>query len=83
MTDTSETDLRQTVAVLAHRVAVLEAQQEIRRLHHAYGYYLDKCHYSEVAALFSDEELSHLGFAIAMIYAWNRLNVAFGRHADG
>jgi hypothetical protein len=55
MTDTSEADLRQTVAALAHRVAVLEAQQDIRRLHHAYGYYLDKCHYSEVAALFSDD----------------------------
>ncbi|MGP3963110.1 nuclear transport factor 2 family protein [Nonomuraea sp. 3N208] len=40
---------------LERRIAVLEARQEIRDLQHKYGYYLDKCHYREVAALFSDD----------------------------
>lgn len=34
--------------------------------------------YEEVAARFSNEELAHLTFAIAIINAWNRMGVGFG-----
>jgi hypothetical protein len=47
--------LERTVAELTNRIGVLEDTQAIRNLHHAYGYYLDKCLYEEVADLFSDE----------------------------
>lgn len=43
------------LAALQRRVEQLEAQQQIQALQHAYGYYLDKCHYREVAQLFSDQ----------------------------
>jgi hypothetical protein len=48
------TELERTVAELTQRIAVLEDTQAIRNLQHAYGYYLDKCLYEEVADLFSD-----------------------------
>ena len=32
----------------------MTAEQEVRKLHHKYGYYLDKCLYQEVANLFAD-----------------------------
>jgi SnoaL-like domain len=49
------TDLAAQLSALEHRLARLEAQQEIRTLQHKYGYYLDKCHYREVTQLFSDD----------------------------
>jgi SnoaL-like protein len=39
---------------LEKQVGVLEDVHAIRRLQHAYGYYLDKCLYDEVVELFSD-----------------------------
>lgn len=54
-TTTAPTRLEETVARLAHRVDVLEAELAVRRLQHQYGYYLDKCLYAEVVDLFSDD----------------------------
>ncbi|MFC7405652.1 nuclear transport factor 2 family protein [Georgenia alba] len=51
----TDTDVAARVAELAQRVAVLEAQQAVRRLQHQYGYYLDKCLYQEVVDLFADD----------------------------
>src|SRR5262245_22037544 len=39
---------------LEKQVGVLEDVHAIRRLQHAYGYYLDKCLYDEVVDLFSE-----------------------------
>ena len=46
--------LRNQVEQLSHEVGTLRDVHEIRRLQHAYGYYLDKCLYDEVVDLFSD-----------------------------
>lgn len=46
--------LRQTVEALQQQVTRLTDQEEIRKLQYKYGYYLDKCLYEEVLALFSD-----------------------------
>jgi len=43
------------IAKLAARVERLEAETAIRRLHHAYGYFLDYCWYDEVIDLFADD----------------------------
>jgi SnoaL-like protein len=40
---------------LEKQVGALEDIHAIRRLQHAYGYYLDKCLYDEVVALFADD----------------------------
>ena len=46
--------LESTVRQLQHQVGVLEDTHAIRRLQHAYGYYIDKCLYDETVDLFSD-----------------------------
>lgn len=46
--------LRRQVEELASEVARLNDVQAIRKLQHAYGYYLDKCLYDEVVDLFAD-----------------------------
>lgn len=53
MSEQNNTD--QLVADLSRRVTVLEATQEVRKLQHQYGYYLDKCLYQEVVDLFADD----------------------------
>ena len=45
--------LARQLAELANRVSRLEAEAAIRRLHHAYGYFMDSCWYDEVIALFA------------------------------
>jgi hypothetical protein len=49
----STTDTR--LSALEQRVQRLEDEQAIRKLHHAYGYYIDKCLYNEVVELFAEE----------------------------
>jgi hypothetical protein len=46
--------LRRQVEELAAEVGRLNDIQAIRKLQHAYGYYLDKCLYDEVVDLFAD-----------------------------
>jgi len=53
MTETE--DLKATVAALTHRLDTLEDVNAIRRLHFAYGYYIDYCHYDEVVQLFAED----------------------------
>ncbi len=48
-------NLRQEVAALAGRLARLEAEAAIRRLHHAYGFFMDYCWYDEVIDLFAPD----------------------------
>ena len=47
-------ELRRQLQQLSAEVAALQDVHAIRRLQHAYGYYLDKCLYDEVVDLFSD-----------------------------
>src|ERR1700689_819559 len=46
--------LERRIEQLAQQVGVLEDVHAIRRLHHAYGYYIDKCLYDETVDLFSE-----------------------------
>jgi hypothetical protein len=46
--------LEQQVAQLTQQVGVLQDVHAIRRLHHAYGYYIDKCLYDETVDLFCE-----------------------------
>jgi hypothetical protein len=48
-------ELRRTVDDLSRRLAMTEAIHEVRKLHHKYGYYLDKCLYEETVNLFSSD----------------------------
>ncbi|KAK0389341.1 hypothetical protein NLU13_2916 [Sarocladium strictum] len=43
-------------------VEKLTAESEVRKLHHKYGYYLDKCLYKEVVDLFSDSPDAYVQF---------------------
>lgn len=47
--------LARQVEQLANEVGILKDEQAIRKLQHAYGYYLDKCLYDEVVDLFADD----------------------------
>lgn len=47
--------LRGQVSELSARLAKVEAEAAIRRLHHAYGYFMDYCWYDEVIGLFAED----------------------------
>lgn len=47
--------LEKKVEQLAHQVGILEDEQAVRKLQHSYGYYLDKCLYNEVVALYAED----------------------------
>jgi len=47
--------LENKVEELTNQVGILEDTQAIRKLHHIYGYYLDKCIYEEVVDLFAED----------------------------
>jgi hypothetical protein len=46
-------ELKSSIFNLSKRVGNLEDINEIRKLHYAYGYYIDFCQYKEVVQLFS------------------------------
>jgi hypothetical protein len=54
MADTDLAAVRQQLDQLSNEVGLLRDVHAIRRLQHAYGYYLDKCLYDEVVDLFCD-----------------------------
>ena len=47
-------ELEKQVDQLTTRLQLLEDHNAIRKLHHAYGYYIDKCLYEDVVNLFAD-----------------------------
>jgi hypothetical protein len=48
-------ELRSSVEGLERRVGMLEDVNEIRKLHYAYGYFIDFCMYDDVVKLFSED----------------------------
>ena len=54
-TSKRETELKEQVERLANQLGMVEDVNAIRKLQHAYGYYLDKCIYEEVVDLFADD----------------------------
>ena len=55
-------DLLKVVQELQARVEKLEAEAEVRKLHHKYGYYLDKCLYNETYDLFANHPDTYVQF---------------------
>src|SRR4051794_4144766 len=47
--------LENRVALLAKELMVARDEQAITKLNHIYGYYLDRCLYEEVIALFAED----------------------------
>lgn len=55
-------DLLKIVRDLQFKVEKLEAEAEVRKLHHKYGYYLDKCLYKETYDLFATHPDTYVSF---------------------
>jgi hypothetical protein len=55
MQDPRIESLQKQLGDLAGRVGMLEDVHAIRRLQHAYGYFIDKCLYNETVDLFAEE----------------------------
>lgn len=47
--------LEAQLAALTKRVTICEDEQSVRKLHHLYGYLIDKCLYREVVDLFTED----------------------------
>ena len=48
-------DLLRRIESLEQRLGILEDVHSIRRLHHLYGYFIDKCMYDEAVDCFDEE----------------------------
>jgi hypothetical protein len=63
-TSKRESELKDQVERLTNQLGILEDVNAIRKLQHAYGYYLDKCIYEEVVDLFADDSEVHFNGGI-------------------
>jgi hypothetical protein len=63
-TSKRETELQKQVEQLTNQLGIVEDTNAIRKLQHAYGYYLDKCIYEEVVDLFADDGEVHFNGGI-------------------
>jgi SnoaL-like domain len=52
--------MERQMELMAARLGTVEDIEAIRRLQHAYGYYLDKCLYTEIVDLFADDAEMHV-----------------------
>ncbi len=59
-----ETELKEQIERLTNQLGIVEDVNAIRKLQHAYGYYLDKCIYEEVVDLFADDSEVHFNGGI-------------------
>jgi hypothetical protein len=57
-------ELEKKIEQMANEIGVLQDVHQIRRLQHAYSYYLDKCLYDEVVDLFSEDIEVHFAGGI-------------------
>jgi len=55
-------EINNIISALQAKVDKLEAEAEVRKLHHKYGYYLDKCLYRETYDLFADHPDTYVQF---------------------
>ncbi|KAJ5746697.1 hypothetical protein N7520_011879 [Penicillium odoratum] len=62
MSEIDSANLVVQVKGLLDEVTALKAESEVRKLHHKYGYYLDKCLYKEVSELFADHPDTYVQF---------------------
>src|SRR4030042_5660671 len=60
----SDKCLAEKVEQMSNRLGILEDTQAIRNLHHAYGYYIDKCLYEDVVDLFAEDGEVHFAGGI-------------------
>jgi hypothetical protein len=60
----SNSELEEKLAQVTNRLGIIEDTQAIRNLHHAYGYYIDKCLYEDVVDLFADNGEVHFAGGI-------------------
>jgi hypothetical protein len=51
----NDMDFLKRIEALEHQVAILEDVNAIRRLHHLYGYFIDKCMYDEAVDCFAED----------------------------
>ncbi len=63
-TSCSNAELEEKLEQVTNRLGILEDTQDIRNLHHAYGYYIDKCLYEDVVDLFADDGEVHFAGGI-------------------
>lgn len=56
--------LKKQVEAMSNQIGMLEDVNAIRKLQHAYGYYLDKCLYKEVVDLFAEDGEAHFNGGI-------------------
>ncbi|GME23720.1 hypothetical protein GTA08_BOTSDO13696 [Neofusicoccum parvum] len=54
MAESQVAQLQAQVEALTQRLNKVQDEAEVRKLHHKYGYYLDKCLYKQVVDLFAD-----------------------------
>ncbi|KAL1617562.1 hypothetical protein SLS56_010965 [Neofusicoccum ribis] len=54
MAESQVAQLQEQVEALTQRLNKVQDEAEVRKLHHKYGYYLDKCLYKQVVDLFAD-----------------------------
>lgn len=84
MTDTAELEAR--IAALEGRLTRLEDIEAIKRLQRAYGYYLDKGLWSQMAALFAEDgtaEIAARGKYIGRDSVLRLFREVFGKGQDG
>jgi len=62
MAESEISQLKEVVATLSKEVGRLRDESDVRKLHHKYGYYLDKCLYQEVVDLFADHPDTYVEF---------------------
>ncbi|KAK4141521.1 SnoaL-like domain-containing protein [Dichotomopilus funicola] len=55
-------ELREEVRALRKELSRVSDEAEVRKSHHKYGYYLDKCLYNEVVDMFSDHPDAYVEF---------------------
>ncbi|KAL1839254.1 hypothetical protein VTJ49DRAFT_1691 [Mycothermus thermophilus] len=55
-------ELKKQVQVLQKELSRVSDEAEIRKIHHKYGYYLDKCLYNEVVDMFADHPDAYVEF---------------------
>ena len=51
-------ELKKQVVALQKELSRVSDEAEVRKIHHKYGYYLDKCLYNEVNTFFSSSSHS-------------------------